>query len=158
MPAETSAGILLYRRRAGALEVFLVHPGGPFWARRDLGAWTVPKGAPLAGESLVEAARREFNEETGFSAEGELLPLGHVRQKAGKIVHAWALEGDADPAALKSNTFQVEWPRGSGRLREYPEADRGGWFPMPEARARILPSQSPLLDALLDRLSNTDGR
>ena len=154
MAAEISAGILLYRRGDGGLEVFLVHPGGPFWARRDLGAWTVPKGAPLDGETLVEAARREFNEETGFSAEGELVALGHVRQKAGKIVHVWALEGDADPGELRSNTFQVEWPRGSGRLREYPEADRGGWFTVEEARERILPSQSPILEQLLDRVSD----
>lgn len=148
MPAETSAGILLYRRRAGGLEVFLVHPGGPFWARRDLGAWTIPKGAPEPGESLEETARREYTEETGFPIEGELVSLGSIRQKAGKVVHAWATEGDCDAAALRSITFLVEWPRGSGRMREYPEVDRGSWFALADARERILPAQAPLLDAL----------
>lgn len=146
--AEISAGVLLYRRKVGALEVFLVHPGGPYWARRDLGAWTVPKGAPLDGESLLDAARREFQEETGFPADGELASLGSVRQRAGKIVHAWALEGDCDAAALSSNTFMVEWPRGSGKFQEYPEVDRGAWFSLDEARQRILPAQAPLLDTL----------
>lgn len=146
--AEISAGVLLYRRNVGALEVFLVHPGGPYWARRDLGAWTVPKGAPLVGEGLLDAARREFQEETGFAADGELASLGSVRQRAGKVVHVWALEGDCDAAALSSNTFMVEWPRGSGRLQEYPEVDRGAWFSIDEARQRILPAQAPLLDSL----------
>lgn len=148
MPAETSAGVLLYRRGGGNLEVFLVHPGGPFWARRDLGAWTIPKGAPLEGEALIDAARREFSEETGFTVDGQMVSLGSIRQKAGKVVHAWAVEGDCDPGALRSNTFQVEWPRGSRKMREYPEVDRGAWFTIADARARILPAQAPLLDAL----------
>lgn len=149
----TSAGLLLYRRSASGLEVLLVHPGGPFWARRDLGAWSIPKGETSPGEDLVEAALREFREETGVSAQGALLPLGQVRQRGGKIVHAWALEGDLDPRQLRSNTFEMEWPRGSGRLRSFPEVDRAEWFSLTEARRHILPGQAAFLDALLARLA-----
>jgi predicted NUDIX family NTP pyrophosphohydrolase len=150
VPPPVSAGILLYRRADhGGLEVLLVHPGGPFWARKDLGAWSIPKGLPDEGEDLLAAARREFLEETGFTAAGEAVALGQVRQANGKIVHAWAIEGEADPRALKSNTFEMEWPRGSGRKRSFPEVDRAQWFEPDEARRRIVPAQAAFLDALL---------
>lgn len=146
--AQTSAGLLFFRHRPSGIEVLLVHPGGPFWARKDLGAWSVPKGEILPGEDPLAAARREVAEETGFDTSGEPASLGQVKQAGGKIVHAWALEADADPSQLRSNTFQLEWPRGSGNLREFPEVDRAAWFELPEARRRILKGQLPLLDAL----------
>ena len=146
--ANVSAGILLFRRRAGTIEVFLAHPGGPFWRGRDAGAWTIPKGLVAEGEPLLEAARRELREETGLLPEGPFLPLGSIRQKAGKTVHAWACEGDADPAAVTSNTTTIEWPRGSGRRVTYPEVDRCGWFALPEAREKLNPAQSELLGLL----------
>jgi predicted NUDIX family NTP pyrophosphohydrolase len=150
VPPPVSAGILLYRRAAdGGLEVLLVHPGGPFWARKDLGAWSIPKGLPHEGEDLLAAARREFLEETGFTAAGGAVALGQVRQANGKIVHAWAIEGDVDPRALKSNSFEMEWPRGSGRKRSFPEVDRAQWFEPDEARRRIVPAQAAFLDVLL---------
>jgi predicted NUDIX family NTP pyrophosphohydrolase len=149
--AKESAGILLFRRRQG-VEVFLAHPGGPFWARRDEGAWTIPKGLVDAGESALDAARREFEEETGATAAGEFIALGEVRMKSGKIVKAWAVEGDADPAAAHSNTVEIEWPPRSGRIRAYPEIDRCAWFDLPTARRKIHPSQSPFLDRLLPLL------
>jgi predicted NUDIX family NTP pyrophosphohydrolase len=129
--------------------VLLVHPGGPFWARKDLGAWTLPKGEPAPGEEPLEAARREFREETGFSPEGPFLPLPPVRQRGGKEVLAWAVAGDVDPLALRSNTFSLEWPPRSGRRAEFPEVDRAAWFGIEAARERILPGQAPLLDELL---------
>lgn len=147
--ANVSAGLLLFRRRDGKLEVFLAHPGGPFWAHRDLGAWTLPKGVVEPGEEPLTAARREFEEETGIHAEGPFLPLGSIRQKAGKLVHAWAWEGDADPATITSNTMRVEWPRGSGRWQVYPEVDRAAWFDVDEAKRRILPAQAELIDRLV---------
>ncbi|HEX9986639.1 MAG TPA: NUDIX domain-containing protein [Thermoanaerobaculia bacterium] len=147
MPKKTSAGILLYRRRAG-LEVFLVHPGGPFWAKKDLGAWTVPKGEVEEGEDPRDTAIREFTEETGFTLDGELRPLKPVRQAGGKTVHAWSVEGDCDPAALRSNLFSMEWPPRSGKRQEFPEADRAAWFALDEARRRIIAGQVPLLDEL----------
>jgi predicted NUDIX family NTP pyrophosphohydrolase len=122
--------------------------GGPFWARKDVGAWTIPKGEPAPGEELLLAAQREFREETGFDPPGTPFPLGHIKQPGGKTVHAWALEGDFDPTTLKSNTFSVEWPKGSGRFTEYPEVDRAEWFDLPEARRRVLAAQAPLLDVL----------
>jgi len=122
--------------------------GGPFWARKDVGAWTIPKGEPTPGEELLIAAQREFREETGFDPSGTPFPLGHIKQPGGKTVHAWALEGDFDPTTLKSNTFSVEWPKGSGRFLEYPEVDRAEWFDLPEARRRVLPAQAPLLEVL----------
>jgi predicted NUDIX family NTP pyrophosphohydrolase len=149
VPPPTSAGILLYRRAfAGGLEVLLVHPGGPFFARKDLGAWSIPKGLPDEGEDLLAAARREFQEETGFAADGTAIPLGQVRQSNGKIVHAWAIEGDADPRRLRSNTFEMEWPRGSGRVCSFPEVDRAEWLAPDDARRRIIPAQAPFLDVL----------
>jgi predicted NUDIX family NTP pyrophosphohydrolase len=144
----TSAGILLYRLRDGILEVLLVHPGGPFWARKDRGAWSIPKGGLAAGETPEAAARREFTEETGFPAEGPLTPLGSIRQRGGKIVHAWALAGDCDPAALSSVTFEHEWPPRSGKLQQFPEVDRAAWFGMAEAKQKILESQAELLERL----------
>jgi predicted NUDIX family NTP pyrophosphohydrolase len=144
-----SAGILLFRTNDRGIEVLLVHPGGPFWRRKDLGAWTIPKGEVQPGEDLLDAARREFHEETGWPAEGEVIALGQVRQASRKVVHAWAVEGEFDPAAINSNTFEMEWPPRSGKMTTFPEADRAAWFGIAEARRRILPAQSPLLDALL---------
>jgi predicted NUDIX family NTP pyrophosphohydrolase len=143
-----SAGLLLYRRPRGGLELFLAHPGGPFWRGRDLGAWTIPKGLVAPGEELLDAARREFEEETGIVPREPFLPLGSVRQKAGKVIHAWAWEGDADPAAIVSNTTSCEWPRGSGRLLTFPEVDRCAWFEPGAARAKLNPAQAELIDRL----------
>lgn len=148
MSAKRSAGLLLHRRRDGILEVFLVHPGGPFWTKKDAGAWTIPKGEIDAGEDDLAAARRETAEETGFTPEGEFVPLPPIRQKAGKVVVAWAVETDCDPAQLRSNVFSMEWPPRSGRMGEFPEVDRGAWFQMEEARVKMLEAQHPLLDAL----------
>jgi predicted NUDIX family NTP pyrophosphohydrolase len=145
---KVSAGILLHRRRAGALEVFLVHPGGPFWAKKNLGAWSLPKGEVEEGEDPRDAALREFTEETGFAAEGELRALRPVRQPSGKTIHAWAVEGDCDPAELRSSTFAMEWPPRSGKKQEFPEVDRGAWFAIEEARRRILAGQIAFLDEL----------
>jgi len=135
-------------RRSRPLQVFLVHPGGPFWRKKDLGAWTIPKGEYEPGEEPLAAARREFQEETGFAAEGEFLPLGEITQASGKIVTTWAVEGDCDPARLVSNTCQVEWPPRTGRMIEIPEVDRGAWFPVAEAREKIFTAQRPLLERL----------
>lgn len=146
--AERSAGILLYRRAHGGLEVLLGHPGGPFWRHRDDGAWTLPKGGLAEGESPEQAARREFEEETGAPAVGALQPLGGVRQRSGKQVEAFALEGDLDPQALHSIEFEMEWPPRSGRVARFPELDRVAWFTLEEAGTRILPSQAPLLARL----------
>ena len=146
--AKRSAGLLMYRWRHSHLEVFLVHPGGPFWAKKDLGAWSICKGEYADGEAPLEAAIREFQEETGFAAQGEFLELGTVQQLGGKIVSAWAFEGDCDPRDLISNRCQVEWPPRSGRMIEIPEVDRGGWFSISEASERILKSQAPFLDRL----------
>lgn len=144
---QRSAGILLYRRKP-SLELFLVHPGGPFWAKKDLGVWSIPKGLVNDGENEFEAARREFQEETGFVAEGDAFSLGEARQPGGKIVVAWAIEGDCDPAALVSNTCSIEWPPRSGKRMEIPEVDRGAWLSVGEARDRILKGQIPFVDRL----------
>jgi predicted NUDIX family NTP pyrophosphohydrolase len=147
--AKRSAGLLMYRRaNSGEVEVFLVHPGGPFWAKKDKGAWSICKGEYGEGEPPLEAAKREFEEETGFRAQGEFLELGEVKQSGGKIVSAWAFEGDCDPAKLVSNRFSMEWPPRSGRMIEFPEVDRGGWFEITQAREQILKSQAPFLDRL----------
>jgi predicted NUDIX family NTP pyrophosphohydrolase len=143
-----SAGLLLYRVRDGALEVLLVHPGGPFWARKDRGAWSLPKGELAPGEAPEDAARREFTEETGFPATGPLIPLGSARQRGGKVVRAWGLAGDCDPAHLRSNSFELEWPPHSGTMRRFPEVDQAAWFAIPEARKRILERQAAFLDRL----------
>ena len=148
MTTSVSAGLLVYRRRA-RLEVFLVHPGGPFWARRDAGAWTIPKGGIEPGETPIDAARREFTEETGFSIDGTFAPLTPVVMRSGKIVHAWAVEGgDLDPHAVTSTTFRMEWPPRSGRFAEFPEVDRAAWFALPDARIRLLTAQVPLIEQL----------
>lgn len=149
--AKRSAGIVLFRRVGGALEVFLVHPGGPFWEGKDEGAWSIPKGEYEEGENPFAAARREFEEETGFPVDGTVTPLSPVRQRSGKLIVAWAVEGDCDPGQLRSNTFSMEWPPGSGRHAEFPEVDRGAWFGAAEARKRILRGQVPILDELAGR-------
>ncbi len=145
---KISAGLLLYRKRGGVLEVFLVHPGGPFFAKKNLGSWGIPKGELHEGEDALAAARREFEEETGFKAEGAVLPLTPVTQKGGKTVHAWALEGDCEPKEMKSNTFTMEWPPRSGRRQEFPEVDRAGWFALNEAKQKINPAQISFLEEL----------
>jgi predicted NUDIX family NTP pyrophosphohydrolase len=145
---KRSAGLLMYRWRNRHLEVFLVHPGGPFWAKKDLGAWSISKGEYVDGEQALAAAIREFQEETGFDADGEYLVLGTVQQASGKVVSAWAFEGDCDPTRLVSNHCKVEWPPRSGRMIDIPEVDRGGWFSLSDAKERILKSQAPFLDRL----------
>jgi predicted NUDIX family NTP pyrophosphohydrolase len=152
--ARKSAGLLMYRRRAGQVEVLLVHPGGPFWARKDEGAWSIPKGEFPDEEPPLEAARREFQEETGFAPAGVFQPLAPIKQAGGKIVHAWALEGDLDADAARSNTYKLEWPPHSGQWRSYPEIDRAAWFSLPQARGKLLKSQLPLLDQLEHLLDN----
>ncbi len=154
--SSVSAGLLLYRRTRGSLEVFLAHPGGPFWANRDDGAWTIPKGVVTEGEALLDGARREFEEETGIAPQPPFLPLGSIRQKAGKTVHAWAWEGDADAATISSNHSRVEWPRGSGKWLDYPEVDRCAWFDPATARAKLNPAQAELLDRLEAALRDPD--
>jgi predicted NUDIX family NTP pyrophosphohydrolase len=146
--ANVSAGVLVYRVTAGGLELFLAHPGGPFWQDRDVGAWTIPKGAVEDGEDLLAAARRELAEETGLAPDGPFLPLGSVRQKAGKHVHAWACACDADPDAIVSNTMRAEWPRGSGRWLTFPEVDRCAWFDPATARAKLNPAQAEFIARL----------
>ena len=150
---KLSAGLLMCRRRNGQVEVFLVHPGGPFWAKKDMGAWSICKGEYAESELPLEAAKREFHEETGFTAQGSFLELGVVQQASGKIVSAWAFEGDCDPGKLVSNHCQVEWPPRSGRMIKIPEVDRGGWFSIEAARERILKAQEPFLDRLSQMLN-----
>lgn len=145
---RTSAGLLPYRWRDGRPEVFLVHPGGPFWANKDAHAWSVAKGEVEVGEDLLAAARREFREETGLTLTRPVLALAPVRQPGGKIVHAWAIEAEIDPAAIRSNVFPMEWPPKSGRIEDFPEVDRAAWFGLPEARTRIIKGQLALLDEL----------
>jgi predicted NUDIX family NTP pyrophosphohydrolase len=149
---KRSAGILLYRRGSRGLEVLLVHPGGPFWSKRDAGAWTIPKGEISEGEEPLAAARREFLEETGFEAQGDATALAPLRQKGGKWVHAWAVEGDCDAEAIRSNTFAMQWPPRSGKMAEFPEVDRAAWFTPQEARERILASQTAFIDELEAKL------
>ena len=146
--AKRSAGILMYRRREGELQVFLGHPGGPFWSRKDAGAWSIPKGEIDEGEDPLAAAKREFAEETGLRPDGELVALAPIRQKGGKVVLAWAIEGDCDARAIKSNIFSMEWPPKSGKMAEFPEIDRAEWFSLDEARRRINPGQLPLIEEL----------
>jgi predicted NUDIX family NTP pyrophosphohydrolase len=147
---NVSAGLLLFRRTASdEIEVFLAHPGGPFWAKRDAGAWTIPKGVPHPGEELLAAAQREFHEETGIALRGPFVALGNVRQKAGKVVHAWACEGDADAAAVRSNSMPFEWPPRSGQWITVPEIDRCEWFDLSSARARINIAQEAFIDRLV---------
>ena len=153
---KRSAGLLMYRRRPHHIEVFLVHPGGPFFAKKDHGTWTIPKGEYLEGEQPLEAAKREFQEETGFPVAEPFLDLGSIKQAGGKIVVAWAFEGDCDPDKMISNRCEVEWPPRSGRLIEIPEADRGAWFSIDEAKERIKSTQIPLIDRLTKALDFTE--
>jgi predicted NUDIX family NTP pyrophosphohydrolase len=152
--AKLSAGILLYRRRAGELEVLLVHPGGPFWSKKDIGAWSIPKGEAAPGEDPLGAAKREFLEETGVSMEGAFRPLSPITQKSGKSVLSWAVEGEFDPGQLRSNTFDAEWPPRSGRMQHFPEVDRAEWLSIPTARQKILPAQEPLVVELATLLGD----
>lgn len=150
---KQSAGILLYRKSKNQLEVFLVHPGGPFFARKDLGVWSIPKGEYDDAEEASQAAKREFFEETGFSLpQKEILPLTPQRQKSGKIVHAWAMEHDPDPLGAHSNSFEMEWPPKSGKRQQFPEVDKADWFPIEVASQKINPGQSAFIDELVDKL------
>jgi predicted NUDIX family NTP pyrophosphohydrolase len=142
----------MYRHRQRDLEVFLVHPGGPFWSKKDAGSWSIPKGEYVPGEDPFEVAKREFQEETSFKASGEFIPLTSRKQPSGKIITAWAFEGDCDASAVKSNTFSMEWPPGSGRQQEFPEVDRGGWFSISVAMEKILKGQSGFLEELIQIL------
>jgi predicted NUDIX family NTP pyrophosphohydrolase len=157
MPVRTSskpqsAGLLLFRQMDGDIDVLLGHPGGPFWRRKDEGAWTIPKGLIVPGESPLSSAQREFAEETGHYPSGDSISLGSARQPGGKVVHAWAIEGDWDPADLRSNTFEMEWPPRSGRRQSFAEIDRAAWFRVAEARKRILKGQAVFIDRLLEAL------
>jgi predicted NUDIX family NTP pyrophosphohydrolase len=150
--AKISAGILLYRMASGTLEIFLVHPGGPFWAKRDKGAWSIPKGELTEGAQALETAKREFLEETGSPIDGDFIALTPVRQAGGKLVHAWAICGDIDPSSVKSNTFSMEWPPRSGRHQVFPEIDRGEWFTAHDAAEKILSGQLGLIIELQRKL------
>ncbi|MBM3878548.1 MAG: NUDIX domain-containing protein [Verrucomicrobia bacterium] len=150
---KVSAGLLMYRVRAGAVEVMLVHPGGPFWVRKDEGAWSIPKGGVAAGEDLLATACREFREETGLDPAGPFIALEPIRQKGGKLVHAWAFSGDCQRVPAGSHTFNLEWPPGSGRLRTFPEIDRVAFYPLAMARRKVNPAQIEFLDQL-ERLLN----
>jgi predicted NUDIX family NTP pyrophosphohydrolase len=147
MAKKTSAGLLLYRRRS-VLEVFLVHPGGPFWAKKDAGAWSLPKGEFVEGDDPLAAAKREFTEETGFPIDGEFRPLDPLKQRSGKVIHAWAIEADCDASQVRSNLFSMEWPPKSGQMQKFPEVDRAEWFSIPEARKRIIAGQVGFVDQL----------
>lgn len=158
MAVKHSAGILLYRHGAAGPELLLVHPGGPFWAKKDRGAWSIPKGEVEPGEESVACALRELREELGPAPEvapESLIELGSVRQKSGKVVEAWAAEGDFDPAALAGNSFELEWPPRSGRRQQFPEVDRAEWLAPAAAREKILPAQAPFLDRLLGHLGRS---
>lgn len=148
---KKSAGVLLFRRLGPEIEVLLAHPGGPFWKNKDDGAWSIPKGEYAEGEDPLAAARREFAEEIGVIPPGDFVPLGETRQPGGKVVSAWALEGDFDTGNLRSNTFSIPWPPGSGKLKEFPEIDRAEWFPLRIARNKILKGQAEFLDRLANR-------
>jgi predicted NUDIX family NTP pyrophosphohydrolase len=154
---KKSAGILLYRQNNNTVEVFLVHPGGPFWKNKDTGAWSIPKGEFTGEEDPLDAAKRELEEETGIICTGSFLELTPLKQKGGKLVYAWALEKDIDAAAIRSNTFQVEWPPRSGLLKDFPEIDRGQWFLVPEAKQKINGSQAAFIDELLLKVNHTGG-
>jgi predicted NUDIX family NTP pyrophosphohydrolase len=152
MAHKKTAGLLLYRIRDAAVEVFLVHPGGPFWAKKDQGAWSIPKGEFADDEQPLSAAKREFQEETGFSMEGNFMALAPLKQRSGKLVYAWALEGDCDAGAIKSNLFSMEWPPRSGKRQEYPEVDRASWFTLESAKRKIVPGQIAFLEELQQML------
>ena len=150
--AKRSAGLVMFRWRGDGLEVFLVHPGGPFWAKKDLGAWSIPKGEYSEGEDALAAARREFEEETGMAVAGEPIPLKDIKQPGGKVVRAWAMEGDFDSSSVRSNLFSMEWPPKSGRTQEFPEIDRGEWFPIEAAQTKLLKGQVGFLVELASKL------
>ena len=152
MAKKISAGILLYRCRGDIVEVFLVHPGGPYWARKDEGAWSIPKGESTEGADLLATAYAEFHEETGSLLAGSPVPLTPLQQPGGKLVHAWAVRGDIDAASIRSNTFEIEWPPRSGKRREFPEVDRAGWFELAAARLKLLPGQRGFIDQLRQHL------
>jgi predicted NUDIX family NTP pyrophosphohydrolase len=154
--SKRSAGLLMYRRLIGGVEVFLVHPGGPYWSKKDEGSWTIPKGEYESDEDPLDAALREFQEETGFHASKPFIDLGFVKQKTGKLVATWAFEGDCEPAKLVSNTCEIEWPPRSGRRMVIPEVDRGGWYSLDGARKATRTDQVPLLDRLTEHLSDLD--
>jgi predicted NUDIX family NTP pyrophosphohydrolase len=155
---KRSAGLLLYRRRDDAIAFFLVHPGGPFWAKKDESAWSIPKGLYEAAEPPLDAAKREFTEETGLSVDGDFISLGDFKQPGGKIVSAWLVEADCDAAAVRSNLFAIEWPPRSGRIAEFPEIERAGWFAAEEAMRKILRGQKPIIECALERLGLTVGQ
>jgi len=157
MPPPLSAGILLFRQRGGTTEVLLIKPGGPFWRNKDAGAWMIPKGAVEAGEASAEAALREFEEETGTRVTSVPFPLAKIRQSGGKWVEAFAVEGDLDPSTITSNEFEIEWPPRSGRRELFPEVEQGRWMNFEQARAMMLPSQLPLIDALEEKLRTGSG-
>jgi predicted NUDIX family NTP pyrophosphohydrolase len=151
---RTSAGIMLWRRRGDTIEVLLAHQGGPYWVKKDLGHWTIPKGEVEPGEELVDVARREFTEETGHQLpDVPLIPLGDIRQKSGKLVVGWGAEGDLDPSTAFSNTYTMEWPPGTGRMQAFPEIDRVEWFAVEEARRRLKAAQVPFIDRLLEAVA-----
>jgi len=152
--SKTSAGILLFKFNAQAVEIFLAHPGGPFFEHKDDGAWSIPKGLCEDNEDLLETAKREFQEETGFAVHGAFIELGSLRLPSGKLVHAWALEKDVDAGRMVSNSFEMEWPRHSGQIRGYPEMDRAAWFRLPEARIKIAPGQAGFIDRLVLKIGN----
>jgi predicted NUDIX family NTP pyrophosphohydrolase len=154
MARKESAGILMYRLRNSTLEVFLVHPGGPYWAKKDLGAWSIPKGEFEAGEDRLDAAKREFQEETGFLPEGDFAALTPIKQPGGKLVHAWMVKGDCDAKAIVSNTFSIEWPQRSGKYQKFPEVDRAGWFTVDVAKEKILRGQLGFLEELRRMVDN----
>jgi predicted NUDIX family NTP pyrophosphohydrolase len=154
MAHKKTAGLLLYRIRDSAVEVFLVHPGGPFWAKKDEGAWSIPKGEFADDEQPLSAATREFQEETGFSMEGNFMALAPLKQRSGKLVYAWALEGDCDAGAIKSNLFSMEWPPRSGKRQEYPEVDRASWFTLESAKRKIVLGQIAFLEELQQMLDS----
>jgi len=145
---KRSAGLIMFRRKTNVIEVLLAHPGGPFWSKKDLGAWSIPKGEYGDAEDPLTAAKREFTEELGLVPQGEFIPLGEVRQPGGKIVAAWAFEGDCDPSKVRSNTFSMEWPPHSGKMEQFPEIDRAEWFSLETARSKLLKGQLSLLDRL----------
>lgn len=153
--SKHSAGILLFRFKNGKLEVMLVHPGGPFWAKKDEGAWSIPKGLIEEKENPLDAAKREFKEETGFEVDGDFIELGEIRQPSGKIIHIWALEKDLDVTKIVSNTFTLEWPKNSGKVREYPEVDKAGWFDIEQAKKKIVKGQRGFIDKLMEILNYT---
>jgi predicted NUDIX family NTP pyrophosphohydrolase len=154
---KMSAGLLMFRRRKADVEFFLVHPGGPFWSKKDLGAWSIPKGEYTEDEESLEAAQREFEEETGIVPSGDFIALDEIKQPSGKLVTAWAFEGDCSPREIRSNTFSMEWPPKSGRIKQFPEVDQAGWFSLQEARKRILKGQLGFLERCMARIGLVAG-